>query len=238
MHFYKLNRLILFLLLSISSGIEFNNEKLVYDVSFKGINAGSAFISIQNQVLDFNQVYFMQAGFQTSGFVNRFYKINNIMNIWMNKNDFTFLKVENKINEKNYKKKFISIANYKDSLITFKKKYIKINSKIYNPFSIVYLLRSLNLKLGDILPLTSFSNGKMKNLRIKINKEEFISTPFGSFNCMQTIPVSSTNKELFKNSGQMRIWFTKDSLKIPIKIEQKLRFGTITLKLNEIKQIH
>ena len=74
MHFYKLNSLILFLLLSISSGIEFNNEKLVYDVSFKGINAGSAFISIQNQVLDFNQVYFMQAGFQTSGFVNRFYR--------------------------------------------------------------------------------------------------------------------------------------------------------------------
>ena len=50
------------------------------------------------------------------------------------------------------------------------------------------------------------------------------------------IPVSSNNKDLFKNSGQMRIWLTKDSLKIPIKIEQKLRFGTITLKLNKIEK--
>ena len=217
-------------------GADFNNEKLIYDVSFKGIYAGSAFISIQNQILDDNEVYFMQAGFETTGFIRRFYKVNNIMNIWMNKHDLTFLRVENNINEKNYKKKFVSSANYKDSLITFKKKTMKINSKIYNPFSIIYLLRKLNLQLGQTLPLASFSNGKIKNFNIQIKKQEPISVPFGNFNCLKTIPVSSNNKELFKNSGQMRIWFTKDSLKIPIKIEQKLRFGTITLKLNKIEK--
>ena len=140
----------------------------------------------------------MQAGFETTGFIRRFYKVNNIMNIWMNKHDLTFLRVENNINEKNYKKKFVSSANYKDSLITFKKNTMKINSKIYNPFSIIYLLRKLNLQLGQTLPLASFSNGKIKNFNIQIKKQEPISVPFGNFNCLKTIPVSSNNKELFK----------------------------------------
>tara|TARA_B100001750_G_C15327556_1_gene505504 strand:- start:163 stop:876 length:714 start_codon:yes stop_codon:yes gene_type:complete len=236
MSIYKRHHILFLLVCSILiAQNQFDDEKLIYDVYFGRIYAGSAYISIQNEVLDSAEVYLMQAAFQTNSFFNRFYKINNIMNIWMNKDDLTFLKVENNINEKNYKKKFTSIANYKDSLITFKKKRIKINSKTYNPFSIVYLLRNLDLKLGETLPLTSFSNGKIKNFNIQFNKEEFISVPYGDFNCIKTIPISSNNKELFRNNGQMRIWFTKDSLKIPIKIEQKLRFGTILLKLNKIK---
>ncbi|HZX48598.1 MAG TPA: DUF3108 domain-containing protein, partial [Nitrospirota bacterium] len=56
--------------------------------------------------------------------------------------------------------------------------------------------------------------------------------PAGTFD---TIKVKTLIKfeGLFVNKGEVFIWFTDDEVKIPVKMESKIKVGTITALLTE-----
>ena len=64
---------------------------------------------------------------------------------------------------------------------------------------------------------------------------ETVQVAAGTFNCLKVEPVSGDGKPLLKNNGQMRVWLSIDSLKLPIKIEQETNIGHMVMKLKKIK---
>ena len=65
--------------------------------------------------------------------------------------------------------------------------------------------------------------------------KETVRVSAGTFNCLKVEPVSGDGNPLLKNDGQMRVWLSDDSLKLPVKIEQKTNIGTMVMKLKGIK---
>ena len=62
-------------------------------------------------------------------------------------------------------------------------------------------------------------------------KKEFVKTPHSNQQCFLVVPHAANNEYLLKNKGEMKIWYTADSLQIPIKIQQKMRHGVMELLL-------
>jgi len=62
--------------------------------------------------------------------------------------------------------------------------------------------------------------------------KEKVVVPAGTFD---TIKVKTLIKfeGLFVNKGEVFIWFTDDEVKMPVKIESKIKVGTITALLIE-----
>ena len=110
-----------------------------------------------------------------------------------------------------------------------------INGKVYSPLSIIFSLRDKFLALNNEYHYTTYSIGKLKDINVVIVGEEIIKTAYGTFNTIIAIPKSKDNNSILKNNGDMKIWYTNDKNRLPIKIEIKITLGSIILLLDSIE---
>ena len=124
------------------------------------------------------------------------------------------------------KKNHSAIFDINSKNIITKKKVIKID-KAHSPLSIIYSLRKELLNINDIYKYHIYNLGKIKKIDMKVVDQEIIKTSFGKFNTIVVSPVL--------NNGDMKIWFTNDENRYPIKIELKINYGRLILILNDIE---
>ena len=105
----------------------------------------------------------------------------------------------------------------------------------YSPLSIIYELRNKILMLNDIYNYNIYSMGKINHIKMKVLKNDYVKTSFGNFESIVVSPISNTQKPLIKNNGDMKIWYTNDKNRYPIKIEIKINHGKLILLLNNIE---
>ena len=118
-----------------------------------------------------------------------------------------------------------------DSIAVSGNKSRKIPGKVYDPISYVYYLRNQDLSIGNSYKFFSYDRKKIREVIVNISAKETVRVSAGTFNCLKIEPVSGDGKPLLKNNGQMRVWLSDDSVRLPVKIEQKTNIGTIVMKL-------
>ena len=231
--------LILFLFLSLlnANGEQFVGEKLTYSAGFRIFSAGEAKLEFASDSLQGDPVYTLNVTINTNSFLDRFYRVRDRLTSWLDPNDLSLKKVVKSVREGNYKLNHNAIIQG-DSIAVIGDRLKALPGKVFDPVSIIYFLRIQNLKPGNEYQLDAYDNGKIKKIIVKITGREFITVPSGKYNCLRAEPVSSTGEILLKNKGEMRVWFSDDSLKIPLKIEQKTNIGTMVMKLKEISRLN
>tara|TARA_B000000557_G_scaffold65074_2_gene51234 strand:+ start:3488 stop:4192 length:705 start_codon:yes stop_codon:yes gene_type:complete len=224
----------LFFLITISFCFSnFDNEKLIYEINFKKFNAGEARFETKIDTLTNQAVYKITSTTKTNKFLDKFYKIRDLITLWVDYEDLSLLKAKKNIKQGNYKRKHDIAINYKESKAIFNNKEININSKVYDPISAIFFYRTLDFSKIQDYSFTSFENGKLKDISIKVYKTEIIKNSLGKFECYVLRPFSKNGKPIFKNKGQMTIWISKKE-KLPIKIEQNTSVGKLTMNLKNI----
>ena len=210
-----------------------DGEKLIYDLDFRIFSAGEATFEINLDSLNGKEVYKISIKMKTNSFLDRFYKIRNNLNIWVDKFQLHLLKIDKKIREKKYKKKFSATINVSDSTAIVNDKIISLPTMVMDPTAAIYYYRTLDFKIGNKYNFTSYDSGKIKDVELIVKKDKKISVPAGNFNCFELIPSSKDGKSLFKNNGKMKIWISKDDRHLPVKIEQNTNVGKIVLNLKK-----
>ena len=209
------------------------DRTLSYSVEFRGIDAGQAFIKLEGDTLFNKNVLRLNSSLKTNRLLDFFYKIRDEITIYLDSQDLSLIKVINKIHEGKYIKNHTATFDGNLKKIISKKK--SINTDIaYSPLSIIYSLRNKILNIGDIYNYDIYNIGKLKTLNMKVIKTEIIKTSLGQFNTIVVSPISN-DKTLIRNNGDMRIWFTNDHNRYPIKIELKINYGNLVLLLNSVK---
>ena len=110
-----------------------------------------------------------------------------------------------------------------------------ISGHIYSPLSIIFSLRNEILKDNDIYNYQVYSSEKIKDVNISVIGREDIRTPYGVYEAIILSPKSMDGKSAMKNKGDMKIWLTNDESRLPLKIEIKLKHGSILLLLDNIE---
>ncbi|RKY83832.1 DUF3108 domain-containing protein, partial [candidate division KSB1 bacterium] len=105
---------------------------------------------------------------------------------------------------------------------------------IQDILSIFYFIRTQNLKLNSEIEIPNFDNGKVFNVKFKVQRIENISVDAGKFNCIVLEP-SLNSKGKVKPKGTMTLWLTNDKKKIPVLIKTRIKAGTMTAKLKKIE---
>ena len=96
-----------------------------------------------------------------------------------------------------------------------------------------YFLRTINLDAEKTMSFNSYEGKKIVNYSLKMAGTEIIDSGLGKFSCKVIKPYSE-GKELFKNKGDMRIWISESEKRLPVKIQIKIQYGSMTLTLDEI----
>ena len=212
----------------------FDNETLVYDISFMGINAGEAVLTIKKDTINQNNLFHLHSKTKTNSFVDKLYKIRDHVDIFFNQDDFSTIQVIKKIHQGGEKRFFKSKIDYDSLKAISNNKTIKIPGKVLDPLSSIYYLRDKDIKILDIFEFTTYDNDKLKDIRVVAKGIETVSTLKGEYECIMIIP-ESKNGTLLKNKGSMKIWLSNDLFKIPVKIENITKNGNLTMLLKEIR---
>jgi hypothetical protein len=206
-------------------------EKLQYTARFNVIPAGKATLSILG-VEEVNGIpaYHVQFNAKTGSLADRIYKIRDQIDTWLDLNNLITHRQVKSIREGDYRKQLTSNIFYSDSIAITNNDTIEISRHVRDPYSLFYYLRTIPLKLGDTFEFTAFDRNKLTDFQIKVDEKEIIPVPAGTFTCLVVKPYRE-GQTLFKNQGDMKIWFSDDAKKIPVQIQIKLKFGSMLLQL-------
>lgn len=100
--------------------------------------------------------------------------------------------------------------------------------------SIFYYFRTLDLVVGRGLLLDNFVDKQGNPLKVAVIRTEWVEVPAGRFFCFVVEPHIKSGG-LFKHKGNLRIWITTDSNRIPVKVASNLEFGRIVVLLESYK---
>ena len=209
-------------------------ESLQYHAEFNRVRVGEAELKVSaieeiNTIKSYHIIYFAK----TKGLADRLFKIRDQIEIWIDKEGFFTHRLIKNINQGNYKNKVDVRFDYNKSIAKTSTKEISIDFKARDSFSLFYYLRTILLNENDIMSFSSFEGRRIVDYKLQIKGNEIIRTELGSFTCTVIRPYQE-GENLFKNQGDIQIWISDDEKRLPVKIQIKMKFGSMTLLLKNV----
>jgi hypothetical protein len=97
----------------------------------------------------------------------------------------------------------------------------------------IFYLQSQALAVGQTVSFPLADSMRTVTVGMKVEAKEEIKTPAGTF---QTIKVQATADEgVVKNRGSIWIWYTDDPRHLPVQMQARLFWGTITFHLQTVE---
>ncbi len=111
-------------------------------------------------------------------------------------------------------------------------KETNIPACVTDSLSALFYTQSQTLTPGQILYFPLADSMRTVTVGMKVEDREEIKTPAGTF---QTIKVQATADEgVVKNRGSIWIWYTDDPRHLPVQMQARLFWGTITFHLQSV----
>ena len=209
-------------------------ESLQYHAEFNRVRVGEAELKVSaieeiNTIKSYHIIYVAK----TKGLADRLFKIRDQIDIWIDKEGFFTHRLIKNINQGNYKNKVDVRFDYNKSVAKTSTKEISIDFKARDSFSLFYYLRTILLNENDIMSFSSFEGRRIVDYKLQIKGNEIIRTELGNITCTVIRPYQEGGN-LFKNQGDMQIWISDDEKRLPVKIQIKMKFGSMTLLLKKV----
>lgn len=228
-----------------------NGEALTFKIRYGFIRAGTATMKVITETMaDSRQVYHIQTTAESSSSFSWIYKVEDVVNSYVDYNRFYPIRFEKKLREGNYKADLSTDYFPEDSLAKVETiRYtsgMKIKKKknydvVVPPFSqdvlsSFYYIRLKQLEIGKPIFLTNHEKKKIYNLEVLVHRRETIEVEAGKFRCIVVEPIVK-GEGLFRKKGSLRIWLTDDERKIPVQMKSEVIVGDITTELIKIEGI-
>ena len=207
-------------------------QEYIYDVEIKGISmiagtVGKCVLKIEKIE---NNEYQIDILTKTTNLAKILYPYVDKIKLKVD-NSFSLISMDQKISNKKEKTK-IEVDKAEKIIKRNGRKLNFYSDSLFSPYSLIPLLRTKDLKINNEYFYEIFSSKKIKDILLKVLKSEEIKVPYGTFDCLNIKPITTQNA--IKNNGELELWYTNDSNKIPIKIKLETKIGTFIMKLREI----
>jgi len=157
---------------------------------------------------------------------------------FVNRDDFSTIRYEKHLKEKGKIKDDVTMIDESHRTATRVRpkktpQNVGVPKPVFDPLSLMYHLRALDLRAGTVQRFTVYADGKVYTLAANISHTETIGTPAGTFHTIVVEPKMLAGS-IFKDEGSMTIWFTDDARHVPVRIRSELKVGSITANLRSM----
>ncbi len=209
-------------------------ERLDFKVRYGMISAGYGSLVVEGtQKVNDKITYHIVAKGRSAGFFDMFFKVRDTYQSFVDTTSLLPLEFIRDVEEGNYKVKQHVIFDQDKKIAKSEEDTIDINPITQDLISFVYYLRSLdlsNIKKGDEVPITIYLDDELFETYFKYVGDEKIRTKFGRVNCMAFVPKMQTGR-MFEEQEDLKVWVTKDRMKLPIRIKSDLMIGSIKMDI-------
>ncbi len=217
-------------------------EKLTYEISWSNVvAAGTVIMEVKGERLpDGKEVLRFVVTSRSAGVVDKFYPVNDTIQSVFDPQIMQSLSYSLKESHGKRKKHRELVFDHARRTVVSKQnddppETVSIPDPVQDALSLIYYLRTVEgFTVGKVITVNVFDNGKNWSDEIHILGKENLKTPAGEFS---TIKISSLPKYEgnFLNKGEVFIWFTDDSRRIPVLMKSTLSVGAFMSSLTDIK---
>lgn len=212
-------------------------EKLVYDLTWTGIKAGTATLEIINEK---DSVRIISTA-RSNDFVSVFYPVNDrveskiantkaVPGVGLPQVYRIQLSEGKRRRDKeilfDHEKKEVTYINHLEN----EKKKFQIKHNTFDSLSSFYYVRTLVLEVGKSVFIDIFDNKKLWNVEVQVIRKEKIETVLGKFDTIVIKPLMKS-EGIFNRKGDLYIWLTDDAKRIPVQMKTQVAVGSITATL-------
>lgn len=212
-------------------------EKLVFDLTWTGVKAGTATLEIVN---DKEQTKIISTA-RSADWVSVFYKVDDRIESLLKKtrNVSMIGLPENyrvKLREGRHRRDKEVIFDHAKRRATFidhlgaEKKTFTIGENTLDPLSSFYYIRTMKYEVGKSVYVDIFDSKKLWIVEVQALRKEKIKTELGEFDTVVIKPLMKS-EGIFNRKGDMYIWLTDDLKRIPVKMQTKVAVGSVTATL-------
>jgi hypothetical protein len=116
---------------------------------------------------------------------------------------------------------------------TATQKEANIPACVTDSLSAIFYAQSQPMAVGQTIGFPLADSMRTVTVNMKVEAREEIKTPAGTFQALKVEPLA--DEGVVKNRGHIWIWYTDDARHIPVQIQARLFWGTITFHLQSIE---
>ena len=153
------------------------------------------------------------------------------------RNSFRSYRLVKKTREGKRKRDFELIFDYENDSITARESDVAqtparqlrhqttkgIDEQMVDIVSVFYVGRVRELKGGERFYTHLIDEGQPRRVELTVGKQEMVYTGVGKFKALRV----NTNGKVFSKGGNLRVWYSADDLRVPVKFEADVSFGKI-----------
>jgi len=206
-------------------------EKLTFDVGYGFINAGTATMEVKD-VIDYNNrpCYLFLSTANSNKFFSSFYRVEDQVTSIVDAVGLYSWHFDKKLSEGNYKAEKAYDFDQINHKVFYEKDTIDVAPYIQDALSVLYFIRTQDLKVGKSIFVENFTDGKKYAMEVKVHRKESIKVGAGKFDCVVVEPLLMTSG-IFKHEGKLTVWLTDDRLKLPVLMKSRVLVGSISAEL-------
>lgn len=220
-------------------------EKFTYNVSWKVFDAGIATMTLaERTVFQNEEIYKINATVRSTGIVSTLFKVVDVFESFFQSRELCSRRIVKSIEEGRRHRNTVVSFDPKNRQARMEDKDLNrpdlpakqttspIPECVQDVISALYLIRTKNLRVGDLIHFPINDGGRTYDVGVEIQAQEEVRTPAGTFQTLRLEP--RVFDGLFKSKGRMFVWLTNDSDKMPVQLKAKINIGTITAVLTQV----
>jgi hypothetical protein len=205
-------------------------ETLDYTVNWMKIAGGTARMTIAPEG---EGKWRITSVAKSGGGLARFVKVRDEIETIVDRSDFSTLRYSKKLDERGDKME--EVTTVEDGVASRKRKKIRktpVPRPVYDPISIIYHFRTLELAPGKMYEFTLISDGKVYTVHGRVMKREKVTTPVGTFDALLVEPQMASAG--VQREERLFIWYSDDERRLPLRIRTEVKFGSVTATLKSV----
>lgn len=224
-------------------------EEITLGISYFAVEAGKFTMQVKPMVqVNGKKSYHFRYLIKSSRLFSMFYRVDDVAETFVDYESLLPYSYEIHVNESkqvretrtyfDHKKKKAIMWDQKqkkDKPVEKKKIEWDLAEYSQNVFSSAYYLRNFTLRVGKKLKVNVGHEGKNIQMTAEVLRKEKVFTDTGVFNCFVVKPTFDIDGK-FKPTGENLLWLTADDRKFIVRLESKIKIGTIVGEVQKIKK--
>ncbi len=218
--------------------VPWKGERLVFELTWFKLKAGTSVLEVSEGENQGRKAYNISAVTTSNEYVDIIHKVRDRIESYIYADNLSSYRYKVHQEEGSFRRDKEIIFDYDKGIVSYTRDketslhYVK--AFVQDSLSSIYYLRTKELIVGKPVIIDIFDNRKLWQVEVQVLGKEKIETPVGAFNTVMVKPVLKF-EGIFQRKGDVYIWLTDDSRKMPVKMRSKIKIGSISADLIEYK---
>jgi hypothetical protein len=218
-----------------------NGETLTFVLRYGFIAGGQANMQLYETDNDSISLFHLIGTARTTGIADKLFHVKDVYESYFDKEtSLPVLAIQDIKEGRSYK--YYNEVRYNhvsNTIVSSKSGEHKVKEKTLDVLSAFYFIRRMdftNVKEGEIFKFNTFFSDEEFPFELRFCNRETITTKWGKIKCLKFAPIVEPGR-VFKSKDDMRIWYTDDANRIPIKVTLEMLVGHVTAELRDFSNL-